>query len=94
MCESLTAMSEQQLAESAPAHRADGAADGATTPAIELRGVVKEFRSHGESVIALRDMDIAIAEGEFFSLLGPSGCGKTTTMRIIAGFEDPTQGTV
>jgi spermidine/putrescine transport system ATP-binding protein len=39
-------------------------------------------------------MDVAIAEGEFFSLLGPSGCGKTTTMRIIAGFEDPTQGTV
>ena len=94
MCESLTAMSEQQLAEPAPAPRAAGATDGTTTPAIELRGVVKEFRSHGESVIAVRDMDIAIAEGEFFSLLGPSGCGKTTTMRIIAGFEDPTQGTV
>ena len=87
-------MSEQQLAEPAPAHPADGAADTATTPAIELRGVVKEFRSHGESVTAVRDMDVAIAEGEFFSLLGPSGCGKTTTMRIIAGFEDPTKGTV
>src|SRR5262249_53173674 len=36
----------------------------------------------------------AIAEGEFFSLLGPSGCGKTTTMRMIAGFEDPTRGQV
>ena len=87
-------MSEQQLAEPAPVHPADGAADSATTPAIELRGVVKEFRSHGESVTAVRDMDVAIAEGEFFSLLGPSGCGKTTTMRIIAGFEDPTKGTV
>ena len=87
-------MSEQQLAEPAPAHPADGAADTATTPAIELRGVLKEFRSHGESVTAVRDMDVAIAEGEFFSLLGPSGCGKTTTMRIIAGFEDPTKGTV
>jgi spermidine/putrescine transport system ATP-binding protein len=70
-------MSEQQLAEPAPAHPADGTADSTTTPAIELRGVVKEFRSHGESVIAVRDMDVAIAEGEFFSLLGPSGCGKT-----------------
>jgi spermidine/putrescine transport system ATP-binding protein len=87
-------MSEQQLTEPAPAQLVDGPADSTTTPAIELRGVVKEFRSHGESVIAVRDMDVAIAEGEFFSLLGPSGCGKTTTMRIIAGFEDPTQGTV
>jgi spermidine/putrescine transport system ATP-binding protein len=39
-------------------------------------------------------MDLQIAEGEFFSLLGPSGCGKTTTMRMIAGFEEPTAGTV
>jgi hypothetical protein len=44
-------MSEQQLAEPAPAHPADGTADSTITPAIELRGVVKEFRSHGESVI-------------------------------------------
>src|SRR5215472_15937113 len=87
-------MSEQQLAEPAPAHPADGPADSTTTPAIELRGVVKEFRSHGESVIAVRDMDVTIAEGEFFSMLGPSGCGKTTTMRMIAGFEEPTSGTV
>jgi spermidine/putrescine ABC transporter ATP-binding subunit len=86
-------MSEQQLAAPAPAP-ADSAADSTATPAIELRGVVKVFRSHGESVTAVRDMDVAIAEGEFFSLLGPSGCGKTTTMRIIAGFEDPTKGTV
>ncbi|MFY9672570.1 MAG: ABC transporter ATP-binding protein [Trebonia sp.] len=63
-------------------------------PAIELHGVVKEFRSHGEVVTAVRDLHIAIAEGEFFSLLGPSGCGKTTTMRIVAGFEEPTAGTV
>jgi len=56
--------------------------------------VVKEFRSHGEVVTAVRDLDVAIAEGEFFSLLGPSGCGKTTTMRMVAGFEEPTAGTV
>jgi len=87
-------MSEQQLAEPAPARPADGPADGTSTSAIELRDVVKEFRSHGDSVTAVRDMNIAITEGEFFSLLGPSGCGKTTTMRMIAGFEDPTRGTV
>jgi hypothetical protein len=62
-------MSERQLIEPAPAHPADGAADSTTTPAIELLGVVRVFRSHGESVTAVRDMDVAIAEGEFFSLL-------------------------
>jgi spermidine/putrescine transport system ATP-binding protein len=66
----------------------------ATTAAIELRGVVKEFRGRGETVTAVREVSVAIAEGEFFSLLGPSGCGKTTTMRMIAGFEEPTRGTV
>jgi spermidine/putrescine transport system ATP-binding protein len=63
-------------------------------PAIELHGVSKEFRAGGDIVAAVREMDLAIAEGEFFSLLGPSGCGKTTTMRMIAGFEEPTAGTV
>jgi spermidine/putrescine transport system ATP-binding protein len=63
-------------------------------PAIELVGVAKEFQSHGEVVAAVRGIDLSIASGEFFSLLGPSGCGKTTTMRMVAGFEDPTRGTV
>jgi spermidine/putrescine transport system ATP-binding protein len=71
------------------------ATDGAgTLPAIELAGVTKEFHSGSEVVAAVRQMDLRIAEGEFFSMLGPSGCGKTTTMRMIAGFEDPTAGTV
>src|SRR5215467_6902697 len=39
-------------------------------------------------------MDLTIPQGEFFSLLGPSGCGKTTTLRMIAGFEQPTSGQV
>jgi spermidine/putrescine transport system ATP-binding protein len=64
------------------------------SPAIELAGVHKEYLSHGERVPAVKPMDLAIAQGEFFSLLGPSGCGKTTTMRMIAGFEEPTGGTV
>jgi spermidine/putrescine transport system ATP-binding protein len=68
------------------------AGHGADLPAIELVGVVKEFQARGEVVVAVRGLDLVIREGEFFSLLGPSGCGKTTTMRMIAGFEEPTRG--
>jgi spermidine/putrescine transport system ATP-binding protein len=67
---------------------------GTTLPAIELAGIVKEFNSHGDVVQAVAGVDLAIGVGEFFSLLGPSGCGKTTTMRMIAGFEEPTHGEV
>ena len=86
-------MSEQQVAEQTRTSPQDARASQ-DPPAIELHGVVKEFRSRGEVVTAVRDLDVAIAEGEFFSLLGPSGCGKTTTMRVVAGFEEPTAGTV
>ncbi|AGZ39620.1 ABC transporter ATP-binding protein [Actinoplanes friuliensis] len=68
--------------------------DGTAQPAIELAGVHKDYLSHGEKVQAVRRLDLTIGSGEFFSLLGPSGCGKTTTMRMIAGFEEPTGGTV
>ncbi|WP_433253519.1 ABC transporter ATP-binding protein [Streptosporangium sp. CA-135522] len=70
------------------------ASTSAQVPAIELDGVVKEYLAHGEVVQAVKGVTLTIAEGEFFSLLGPSGCGKTTTMRMIAGFEDPSRGTV
>jgi spermidine/putrescine transport system ATP-binding protein len=70
---------------------ADGTPAGA---AIELDGVAKEFRTRGEIVPAVREIDLAIRQGEFFSMLGPSGCGKTTTMRMVAGFEEPTRGVV
>ncbi|CAL9451855.1 Spermidine_putrescine import ATP-binding protein PotA [Nocardiopsis dassonvillei] len=62
--------------------------------AISLEGVFKSFRSGTETVNAVDGVDLAIEQGEFFSLLGPSGCGKTTTMRMIAGFEEPTRGVV
>jgi spermidine/putrescine transport system ATP-binding protein len=78
-----------QTAAAGPALDGNGA-----MPAIELSGVAKEFHSGSEVVVAVRTMDLQIREGEFFSLLGPSGCGKTTTMRMIAGFEEPTSGTV
>jgi spermidine/putrescine transport system ATP-binding protein len=63
-------------------------------PAIELVSVEKEFTAGGHDVRAVERVDLRIAEGEFFSLLGPSGCGKTTTLRMIAGFEEPTNGQI
>ncbi len=66
-----------------------------TTPAVEVRQLVKEFVDrHGEVVRAVDDVSLAVREGEFFALLGPSGCGKTTTLRVIAGFEEPTAGEI
>jgi spermidine/putrescine transport system ATP-binding protein len=62
--------------------------------AIELVGIEKEFTGGGHDVRAVEHVDLTIAEGEFFSLLGPSGCGKTTTLRMIAGFEEPTAGQI
>jgi putative spermidine/putrescine transport system ATP-binding protein len=57
-------------------------------PALRLEGVVKRFGD----VVAVAGIDLDIADGEFFSMLGPSGSGKTTTLRMIAGFEAPTEG--
>jgi spermidine/putrescine transport system ATP-binding protein len=62
--------------------------------AIELVGVEKEFVTGSHDVKAVEQVDLRIAEGEFFSMLGPSGCGKTTTLRMIAGFEEPTAGQI
>jgi spermidine/putrescine transport system ATP-binding protein len=62
----------------------------ARAPTVRLRGVSKKFGDFA----AVREMNLDIPEGEFFTLLGPSGCGKTTTLRMIAGFEDPSTGTV
>jgi spermidine/putrescine transport system ATP-binding protein len=60
----------------------------AVEASVELRGVTKRF---GEFT-AVDDLDLTLGRGEFFTLLGPSGCGKTTTLRMIAGFEQPTEG--
>ena len=59
---------------------------------VELKGIVKDFDSGGRAVRAVDEVSVQIEDGEFFALLGPSGCGKTTTLRLIAGFEQPTQG--
>ncbi len=57
---------------------------------VELKNVTKKF---GDTV-AVDNVSFKVEKGEFFSLLGPSGCGKTTTLRMIAGFEKPTEGEV
>jgi spermidine/putrescine transport system ATP-binding protein len=62
--------------------------------AIELVGIAKRFASRRGTVTAVERVDLVIGEGEFFSLLGPSGCGKTTTLRMIGGFEEPTEGQI
>jgi spermidine/putrescine transport system ATP-binding protein len=59
-------------------------------PAVSLVGVSKSFGD----LVAVEHLDLDIQQGEFFSIIGPSGCGKTTTLRMIAGFEDPTGGTI
>ncbi|MFN8215941.1 MAG: ABC transporter ATP-binding protein [Solirubrobacterales bacterium] len=79
---------------SLPASTEQGQGAGApgtdSVPAIELAGVTKRY---GE-VLAVDDLDVRIAQGEFFALLGPSGCGKTSTLKMMAGFEHPDTGEI
>ena len=58
---------------------------------IELKGLRKVF---GRNIEAVKNLDLSIDDGEFVVLVGPSGCGKTTTLRMIAGFEEPTAGEI
>jgi energy-coupling factor transporter ATP-binding protein EcfA2 len=59
-------------------------------PVVKLVNVRKQYGSF----VAVHEADFAIGRGEFFAMLGPSGCGKTTTLKMIAGFEQPTAGQV
>src|SRR5213083_745818 len=77
------------------AHRESGGSEApggaaAPAPAVRLRGV---RRAYGD-VVAIDNLSLDVARGEFFTLLGPSGSGKTTTLRLIAGFERPDAGRV
>src|SRR3954453_7581763 len=63
---------------------------GAEAPSVRLERVTKRFGDFA----AVREMDLDIPRGQFFTMLGPSGCGKTTTLRMVAGFEEPTEGRV
>jgi spermidine/putrescine transport system ATP-binding protein len=62
----------------------------AAVPSVELERVSKRFGD----LVAVDELTLELASGEFFTLLGPSGCGKTTTLRMIAGFERPSEGTI
>ena len=57
---------------------------------VQLVALTKRF----DDVAAVAGIDLHIPSGEFFSILGPSGCGKTTTLRLVAGFEEPTSGAI
>jgi spermidine/putrescine transport system ATP-binding protein len=63
---------------------------GAQDPSVRLERVTKRFGDF----TAVREMELDIPRGQFFTMLGPSGCGKTTTLRMVAGFEDPSEGRV
>ena len=63
---------------------------GTVTAAVEIIQAVKRYGP----VTALHGVSLSIADNEFFTLLGPSGCGKTTLLRMIAGFEDVTDGEI
>ena len=73
---------------------ADGTVSGSTdrASAVEAKGVSKIFGSGADAVTALDKVTVTIRQNEFFTLLGPSGCGKTTLLRLVAGFELPTEG--
>ncbi len=64
-------------------------------PAIELRHVTKRFLTpSGTAYTALRDLDLAVHDGEFCAVVGPTGCGKSTTLALISGLEPPSEGEV
>jgi spermidine/putrescine transport system ATP-binding protein len=91
----LTASASPDTAIEPASERARARADStggpaSETPDVEIVDVTKRFGD----VTAVDRMRLAIARGEFYSLLGPSGCGKTTTLRMIAGFEQPTEGEI
>jgi spermidine/putrescine transport system ATP-binding protein len=67
---------------------------GPGTASITAKNVSKVFGSGANAFTALKEVSLDIRENEFFTLLGPSGCGKTTLLRVIAGFEQPTTGSI
>ena len=64
------------------------------TLAVSIRSVRKVYGDPNTGPVALKNVELDIHDNEFFTLLGPSGCGKTTLLRMIAGFEFPTEGQI
>ena len=68
--------------------------DNLSTKFIEIRGVEQSFKTAKGPFLALRDINLNVAKGEFVTLIGHSGCGKSTLLNLIAGLTTPTQGTL
>ncbi|MBY0444378.1 MAG: ATP-binding cassette domain-containing protein, partial [Burkholderiales bacterium] len=64
------------------------------TAQIKIAQVNKVFKTPGDDVVALRDINLEIPNGQFVCLLGPSGCGKSTLLNAVAGFSHPTSGSI
>ncbi|MCD0486138.1 ABC transporter ATP-binding protein [Streptacidiphilus sp. ASG 303] len=72
-----------------------GAAAGRDVPAIELVGATKRFRTpSGGLHTAVRDLHLTVRQGEFVAVVGPTGCGKSTTLTLVSGLEEPSEGEV
>ncbi|MGI9823641.1 ABC transporter ATP-binding protein [Agromyces sp. Marseille-Q5079] len=84
---------ETPAAAGAPGAAAPAAA-APTVPAVQVAAVDKVFETRGGLVHALEGIDLAVAPGEFVSLIGPSGCGKSTLMRLIADLDEPSSGAI
>src|SRR6185436_16458573 len=75
--------------------RRNGASEAADMDGIRLQSVSARFRHQVKGdIAAVRDVSLDVAPGELMTLLGPSGCGKTTTLRMIAGFQEPSAGEI
>ncbi|MCC3771383.1 ABC transporter ATP-binding protein [Streptomyces sp. UNOC14_S4] len=73
----------------------NGDPGGGVPPAIELRGASKVFRTpSGTDHVAVRDLHLTVERGEFVAVVGPTGCGKSTTLTLVSGLEEPTEGEV
>jgi NitT/TauT family transport system ATP-binding protein len=66
----------------------------ARAAAVAVKDLSMEFSSRGQRLVALQDIDLDIAPGEFFVIVGPSGCGKTTLLRVLQGLASPTRGRI
>src|SRR2546426_4299035 len=71
--------------------KGDGMSDH---PIVSVRGLHKYFKRGSEQIDVLNDLSLEVPEGEFLALMGPSGSGKTTLLNLIAGLDQPSQGTI